>query len=142
LIELIYHSQASCGFDEKMIDALLRQARDNNSKSDITGMLFFDGEFFVQILEGDEVAIDTLYTIIGADARHDNVQKIYQGSIKERSFQDWSMGYEFVSPMTGQYLEFDWKSCEERLDSQGKSLSRGLQFFKYLKESVIKKDSR
>ena len=97
-------------------------------------MLF---ENFVQILEGEPDIVESVYNVICADSRHDNIQQIYKGHIRERSFADWSMGYEFTSPMSGKHLEFNWTECEEQLDMTGSNVSRGIQFFKYLKGNVL-----
>ena len=134
MIELIYKSQANYGFDKPMIEDLLTQARESNAQNDITGMLFFDGEYFVQLLEGPLEKIEPLYDVICNDKRHSDIKQIYSGGIRRRSFNEWHMGYEFVSPLTGEKLEYASAQCELELQEQSVDHSRGITFFKYLKD--------
>lgn len=126
------------GFDGVMIERLLERARVNNQVQNVTGLLCFDGESFVQILEGNEGNVERVYSQICKDARHGNIRRIYSGNIAERNFQEWSMGYFFASPLTGDVFEQAWKKCDEQLDVSGRIESRGVAFFKHLKKSLLK----
>ncbi len=125
------------GFDQTMIDRLLESARRKNDKHEVTGMLCFDGEYFIQILEGDVHVVEELYNQICEDPRHSNIRQIYSGNIVERNFRDWSMGYQFMSPLTGEIVEKAWKDCEDALKTPGKIETRGITFFKYLKKTQL-----
>lgn len=138
LIELIYKSTVSTGFDRPMVDALLETARNNNQARNITGMLCFDGEHFVQILEGHIGDVERIFGCICEDSRHDNVQQIYTGDIAERNFHNWSMGYQFMSPLTGEVIEKAWNGLEDRLRTSGKTETRGITFLRHLKNSQLK----
>ena len=94
LIEIIYTSvPAQAGVD---IDSILEIAHRENPKNGITGLLCFDGVRFIQILEGEEKAVDNLYAAIAADKRNTNVELQHRGAMAERSFDSWSMAYENI----------------------------------------------
>ncbi len=126
------------GFDKPMMERLLERARSNNVAHHVTGMLCFDGENFVQILEGEIEQVEGLYNLICQDPRHDNIKQIYSGEIPERNFKEWSMGYQFVSPMSGEILEQAWSETDRQLQTPGKIETRGITFFKHLKKTQLK----
>ena len=61
-----------------------------NALIGITGLLMFDGEYFLQILEGPVGSISTLFELIKVDKRHVNVVKIMNEAIPRRRFDSWS----------------------------------------------------
>lgn len=90
---LVYASRATVPFDEEKLKDLLGKARVKNSSKNITGMLLYREGLFVQALEGEEDDVVSLYERISKDQRHTDVIKIYLKPIRERSFGDWSMGF-------------------------------------------------
>lgn len=93
---LVYASRETVVFDDDSLRALLKQARNHNHSKLITGMLLYRDGLFVQALEGDEAEIVRLYEKIRKDPRHTDVIRIYLKPIKERSFGEWSMGFNRV----------------------------------------------
>ncbi len=105
LTHLIYTSMAAPQFDATQLEPLLKQARDNNQRIAVTGMLLYsDGNFF-QVLEGEEPLLFKLFEIISTDSRHRKVVKILQEPIARRAFSDWSMGFAEVDPSEFQQVE-------------------------------------
>ncbi len=76
---------------------LLEIARENNAKRDVTGMLLYMDGCFFQVLEGDKTTVNELFEKIGKDERHQQVMKLIEESVEERSFSKWTMGYQRVS---------------------------------------------
>ncbi len=70
---------------------IFSQARSDNQKRKITGALLLSGEWFVQVLEGDEAAVRSLYTDIERDPRHTDVELLSAERVPERLFARWSM---------------------------------------------------
>jgi hypothetical protein len=97
LIHCIYASAATRHFTTRELTTLLRRARDNNARLDITGMLLHAEGSFFQVVEGPGDAIDRLYASIEADPRHEQVTLIIREPISRRMFADWSMGFHDVS---------------------------------------------
>jgi len=66
---IVYVSAETEPFTHEAIRKLLLKARHNNAEKGITGMLLYHQGSFLQLLEGEQSAVD------------------------ERTFADWSMGY-------------------------------------------------
>jgi hypothetical protein len=91
---LIYRSHSLLpdgGRDEAALGAILKQARTNNADMGITGSLMLYDDWFAQVLEGPQTAVEALYTRIKADARHDGVRLNEAGVAAKRLFGKWSM---------------------------------------------------
>lgn len=88
--QLIYHSQPF-GFDEAMLRGILMQARRNNKRDGITGALICRHDMYLQLIEGPDAAIDTLYAKIVADDRHSDVRLADSADVDTRMFPDWDM---------------------------------------------------
>lgn len=94
LKQLVYLSYTTENFDfEKDIDDILSKAREFNPKHDITGMLVYRDEMFIQLIEGPPEDIQSLYGKISLDMRHSNISIIVYQNTEERLFPDWTMGY-------------------------------------------------
>ena len=58
----------------------------NNVELGLTGILFFDGHHFGQVLEGRRDAVDNRWQVIQRDQRHIDVHVIAHKEIARRSF--------------------------------------------------------
>lgn len=94
----VYTSVARRKLSEEQLKILLKKSRQKNLSRNISGMLLYLDPFFIQILEGEEPAVDALYSAIRQDPRHHKVSLIYKKPIQKRSFADWSMGFNVVKP--------------------------------------------
>ena len=90
---LIYRSEATDAMTAEALKSLLAQSRDRNKAVDITGMLLFFDNKFLQLLEGEEKDIKMLYKSICADARHKSVHTLKEGNAQDRLFPGWSMSF-------------------------------------------------
>jgi acylphosphatase len=93
MTRLIYSSYAHDDFTQDDLTGLLEQSRAKNSRLDITGVLFYVDDAFIQILEGPEEAVEALYATIREDPRHYHCKIIDQRGIDTRFFSEWSMGF-------------------------------------------------
>lgn len=73
--------------------AILDQARRNNARARVTGLLFFDGKRFLQALEGEDAVIDATFARIRQDERHHALVVLSDRAIDTREFGDWAMAY-------------------------------------------------
>nr|WP_294897518.1 BLUF domain-containing protein [uncultured Pedobacter sp.] len=106
---LIYTSYALQQFTEEELNALLLQSRKKNALLDITGMLYYYNNSFIQLIEGNKKDVTMLYKDIVADTRHHLAVIIKEGDTNNRFFPDWSMGYKFLNKKdlhTGQQSEY------------------------------------
>ncbi|NML18583.1 BLUF domain-containing protein [Azohydromonas caseinilytica] len=77
-----------------VVGALLTQARERNRQLGLTGALLFDGEHFVQLLEGPGEVVDALARRIEADARHAGVAVfLHAADARPPLFDGWSGGW-------------------------------------------------
>ncbi len=91
MISLVYVSSAVKEFGAGELQELLDQARQANARLGVTGLLLYVGGNILQILEGEEESVRTLYERIGRDPRHRHLIKLYENTTDERQFGKWSM---------------------------------------------------
>ena len=91
---LIYRSHSllpAGGKDEAALAVILKQARTTNADQGITGALMLYDDWFAQVLEGPQAAVEALYAKIKADTRHDGVRLNEAGVAPARLFGKWAM---------------------------------------------------
>jgi hypothetical protein len=93
---IIYCSQAKIDFSPEELVDLLDLARRENAKSGLTGMLLYCSQSFLQMLEGDPLALEATYTRIKADLRHTKLRMLMNADVSAPLFPDWTMGFEHV----------------------------------------------
>jgi len=93
MITLIYGSSATRKMSEQELLEILETSHHNNLALDITGMLLYADGNFLQVLEGEEEAVTTVYAKIQKDPRHQGLMVYVKQPIKERQFADWEMGF-------------------------------------------------
>lgn len=89
--QLIYVSRAAAPLSAEEMQSLITHARNFNSIHHITGVLFYDGEHFAQILEGAENEVESLYTRIKVDTRHRQVTTVTRTRRPRREYPHWGM---------------------------------------------------
>ncbi|MEN8710676.1 MAG: BLUF domain-containing protein [Arenicellales bacterium] len=93
-MHLIIYTSEYIGRGEDIDDVLadiVSRSKINNSQHDITGLLFYHGRRFIQVLEGSRDSLEGLMSILEQDHRHQNIERIVDQEIKKRAFQEWSM---------------------------------------------------
>lgn len=93
LTRIIYTSTATKQFKPKDIENILSTSKLKNSKKELTGMLCFSRNFFLQCIEGSRISVNELYHKILNDPRHEKIVLLDYNEIFEREFNDWSMAY-------------------------------------------------
>ena len=97
LSRLIYHSRCALhGTPEERaaeVAGILRGSRANNAKSGLTGVLLFDGNHFLQAVEGPLAELERVYETIARDRRHEEIVLIDLSCIEAREYDAWSMGF-------------------------------------------------
>jgi len=97
LVCAVYVSSACKLFDDAELIELLQVARQNNERSDITGMLLYRDGNFLQVLEGPASAVYSLIDKIKRDTRHHGVILMSRRGVEERQFADWQMAFRNMS---------------------------------------------
>jgi hypothetical protein len=90
LKRVVYVSEKTDASDTTLKD-IITSSQKNNPEEGVTGCLLSGSNSFLQLLEGPADFIDTLYSKISKDNRHENVMTLCEEKIDERLFLSWSM---------------------------------------------------
>ncbi|MFM2590307.1 BLUF domain-containing protein [Vibrio sp. TBV020] len=100
LTRLIYASSIAEGFNISDVENIIYSARENNSRLDVTGLLCFNQNYFLQCLEGSRTNVNHVYQQILNDHRHTKIIMLDYREISVREFSNWAMGYVPSTSMT------------------------------------------
>lgn len=114
MIRLLYCSHAKSDFSEDVLEEILLTSRKNNRAANITGVLVHGGGLFMQVLEGPEQVVLRTYMKILDDKRHTDSRIIHITPVKERLFENWTMGVVEADPLTFEHVA---KLRAKRLES-------------------------
>ncbi len=91
LCRLVYYSERNpaVALDTR---TLIATCHKNNAPRSLTGMLHYNGTYFLQVLEGGRADVSAIYHRIATDPRHINLILIGCMDVRERLFPTWSMG--------------------------------------------------
>lgn len=89
--QLVYISQAVRKMSAEELATILKTAKANNELIDVTGSLFYNGGWFLQVLEGPVATLAKLYKKIELDPRHKNSRILYNEPATFRTFSRWTM---------------------------------------------------
>lgn len=92
LYQLVYVSRRTPELTESVLAEVIKQSAQNNRQRDITGVLMRCGDDLMQLLEGEQLAVEQLYAAIAADPRHTQVQCLLRKSVNHRVYPEWGMG--------------------------------------------------
>jgi len=100
LTRLVYVSRKTPDCKLEDVVSILDSSRRRNAAEQITGLLCFTNDYFLQCLEGSKRAVNTVYRRILNDPRHSDVLLLHYQEAAIRDFGDWSMGYVAETPKT------------------------------------------
>lgn len=93
LLRVVYVSNAVANLSQRMIYDIEKISVKNNKISDITGILTYKENTFMQFLEGPELNLQRLFAKLKKDPRHTNIDVLRKTYIQERQFSYWHMKY-------------------------------------------------
>lgn len=118
LSRLVYTSKAHQSFTSEMLGDLAEKSQQNNQRADITGLLLYGGGHFLQLLEGKEKRIRSLYDKhISKDPRHVECKVLFHESCEYRLFPKWGMGQLYLNQM-GDESQKAWDALAREVASQ------------------------
>jgi len=88
---LVYVSKSKIEFDQEKLEDMVGKASNANGIHGISGYLYYDGNKFLQYIEGENEKIDQLFENIEKDGRHEVLNKIVDEKLKEYRYTDWGM---------------------------------------------------
>lgn len=118
LYRMVYTSARSSKCDDSNIDDILEKSRKNNPDNEITGLLLYTDDRFIQILEGPLYNVMNTYNRISKDNRHAGTQIRFFEKVTERHFSNWHMG--------SKNINFIQLSDEESMPEKERALYRSL----------------
>ena len=99
-LQLIYESIPTDGLQEEEVMEIMRRSQARNYDLRISGVLLYDGEHFLQLIEGPRDAVLELFDRIAVDTRHRHVEVLDERPIATPLMATWAMAY--CSPQAGQ----------------------------------------
>lgn len=104
LMRLVYASKISPQFNSDSIQSIIDACAENNPQINVTGVLCFSNDYFIQCIEGSRICVNQLYHKILLDERHYDPSILQYVEIDKRSFNEWSMGYIPASVISGDLI--------------------------------------
>jgi hypothetical protein len=98
MYHLIYLSQATRPLSAKALTCLVDQAWQANAQQYLTGALVYSNKRFIQLLEGEQAALEAAYARIRQDPRHQHLCKVAYHPIAARHFAEWPLAFQILSP--------------------------------------------
>jgi hypothetical protein len=94
MLQIVYISTAKINLSRAEVEVMLTRARARNLQNDVTGLIFFNGQRFLQALEGEEAVVRRTYARIAANPNHFAMVLLSERQIDRREFGPWAMtGY-------------------------------------------------
>lgn len=91
--QLAFTSRARAGLKPAETSSIIGASRSNNARDGVTGVLLYSGETFLQLVEGSDAALVSLWRRLLGDDRHRQVATLHDGSVHARWFESWRAGY-------------------------------------------------
>lgn len=100
LERMVYLSEATIPGDPHSVattlEGVVAHSRDYNEGLNVTGLLLFSGDHFIQAIEGPASSVRHLWKHIGKDDRHSGCRILIKDSNITRIFADWAMAFAIV----------------------------------------------
>jgi hypothetical protein len=134
MLSLTYVSSAAKLLSVADLVEMLQSIRPKNEGLLLSGMLLYSGGNIIQVIEGPEGAVESVFGAIATDPRHRGVLVLLRETIQQRAFPDWSMGFRYLgrsvlSDIAG-YNDFVQSPLSEGLGPQASSAYKLLEVFR------------
>ena len=90
IYRLVYKSKPF-GYDQAILNGILSDAINYNSKNNITGALICRDDIYLQLLEGPEYEVNLTFKKISTDDRHLEIELLLKEYCNKRIFPKWNM---------------------------------------------------
>jgi hypothetical protein len=91
--QVVYVSSASSPLTRPELDDILTTSRRKNAALGVSGALLYAGGNWMQVLEGEQSAVESLLTSIRRDPRHHGLLVLIRAYQETRQFREWSMAF-------------------------------------------------
>ena len=90
-LKQIIYSSRPLGFDKDTVQQILVSSCKNNQSVEVTGLLIYSEDQYLQLLEGPTPALEETFSKIKSDTRHDNIIVLKEDFTDRRLFSSWTM---------------------------------------------------
>lgn len=107
------------GLSNGKLDQIVDDAARFNRNAGVTGVLLFDGERFLQYLEGPEDGLSVAYSRVQSASSHNGIVELQRGRVGQRRLPFWPMRWLPVEPAELKRLAHaDWTRFNQRGDAE------------------------
>jgi hypothetical protein len=99
---IVYASSATHELTTAALEALLASAQFFNREHQVTGVLLYSGNHFMQCLEGSPEDVGKAYERVKGSSQHKDIVEYMDGEVAKRSFGSWDMG--LAQPAESEFL--------------------------------------
>ncbi len=108
------------GLSNGKLDQIVDDAARFNRDAGVTGVLLFDGERFLQYLEGPEDGLSVAYSRVLGASSHNGVVELQRGRVGQRRLPFWPMRWLPIESVQLRSLAHaDWLGFAERREAKG-----------------------
>jgi hypothetical protein len=106
MYQIIYRSTTPRHLDTEALMRILTRSREFNTRYGITGCLLYDGQTFLQLLEGPKDVVSILYErVIIPDPKHRDCELVAERQAPKRIFDQWRMGFYHMKMLDRQMID-------------------------------------
>ncbi|MCU1115891.1 BLUF domain-containing protein [uncultured Stenotrophomonas sp.] len=107
------------GLSNGKLDQIVDDAARFNRNAGVTGVLLFDGERFLQYMEGPEDGLSVAYSRVLGASSHNGIVELQRGRVGQRRLPFWPMKWLPAEPdELGRVAHADWTRFNQRRDHQ------------------------
>ena len=92
MYQLVYVSRANQDVNLELVNQIVKSAVKRNEEAGLSGFLLFNNKTFLQVLEGDRIALNQTFLRIARDPKHKDVELMLYRKISSRDFTEWGLG--------------------------------------------------
>lgn len=104
ILRLTYVSRYNTDNANIEVARILEQAKRNNERNGITGVLVINENYFLQSIEGARPVVNGLLRELIKDDRHSSLQIVECCEVEQRRWDKWSMKYLTLSDDDKEYV--------------------------------------
>lgn len=97
IFQLLYLSSAKPELTEDALLQILSESQQRNAARNITGLLLHSDGNLIQVIEGMEETVESLFSKIERDPRHHQVMVLSRRFVEQRDFPEYKMGFKRAS---------------------------------------------
>lgn len=106
------------GLSNGKLDQIVDDAARFNRNAGVTGVLLFDGERFLQYLEGPEDGLSVAYSRVLGASSHNEIVELQRGRVGQRRLPFWPMKWlPLESDELRRLARADWTRFNQRGDA-------------------------